>query len=112
MPTVNVLRIIKLRSPSTTSWPAWVGNHGETMIRKPSTMPSQSSHVRWVPKSRKSDIVDLPAKEAYVSGRRALHSDVQATGPAASGVRLPRRGNQFGACKSSGEQSCTAAEAK
>src|SRR5262245_56622452 len=48
-------------------------------------MPHQSSHVRSVPKRRKSDIVDLLLKKAYVSSRRASHSDGHATRPAASG---------------------------
>jgi hypothetical protein len=39
------------------------------MISTPSSMPTQSSHVRWIPKSRKSDIVDLLLKKAHVSGR-------------------------------------------
>src|ERR1700741_3773099 len=88
MPTVNVLRIMKLRSASATSWLVCVGNQGDSTINTPSAMPHQSSHVRWVPKSRKSDIVDLLLKKAYVCGRRAPHSDAQATGPAASGRML------------------------
>src|SRR5262245_64771357 len=77
MPTVNAFRIMKLRSLSTISWAVWVGNQGDKMISKPSSMPHQSSQVLWVPKSRKSDIVDLLLKKAYVSGRRAPHPMVR-----------------------------------
>src|SRR5262245_6797475 len=77
MPTVNAFRIMKLRSLSTTSWAVCVGNQGDRMISKPSSMPHQSSQVLWVPKSRKSDIVDLLLKKAYVSGRRAPHPMVR-----------------------------------
>src|SRR5262245_47935980 len=68
---------MKLRSVSTISWAACVGNQGDRMISKPSSMPHQSSQVLWVPKSRKSDIVDLLLKKAYVRGRRAPHPMVR-----------------------------------
>src|SRR5262245_59813316 len=77
MPTVNAFRIMKLRSLSTISWAVCVGNHGDRMMSKPSSMPHQSSQVLWVPKSRKSDIVDLLLKKAYVGGRRAPHPMVR-----------------------------------
>src|SRR6185436_15572320 len=69
MPTTNVLRIMVLRSASITSW-LEKGNHGDTTISTPSSMPNQSSHVRCLLKKPKPDIVDLPLKkEAYVGGR-------------------------------------------
>jgi hypothetical protein len=63
-------------------------------------------------KKRKSDIVNLPSKEAYVSGRRARHSDCQTTNPAASGayVTLKSKGT-FGACKTRSGQFCSLQQA-
>src|SRR5918999_3284344 len=70
IPITNVLRIMVLRSASITSW-LENGNHGDTTISTPSSMPNQSSHVRCLLKKPKPDIVNLPLnlKEAYVGGR-------------------------------------------
>src|SRR5215475_13984830 len=78
------------------------------MISTPSSMPHQSSHVRWVPKSRKSDIVDLLLKKAYVSSRRASLRCSRDQAGRIGAYDSPRRGNQFGSCKSDSEQSCSA----
>src|SRR5258708_4941116 len=71
MPTTNAFRIMWLRSASTISRPACMGNHGETRISTPSSMPNQSSHGRCVLKKRKSDMVDLPLKRG-IRQRRAI----------------------------------------
>src|ERR1700737_4207666 len=65
-----------------------MGNQGETMISTPSSMPNQSSQGRCVFKKRKSDMVNLPCKEAYVNGRRSLHSDQKRPSGRIGGVCL------------------------
>ena len=72
-----------LRSASITSW-LEKGNHGDTTISTPSSMPNQSSHVRCLLKKPKPDIVNLPLKkEAYVGGRDHSITDIERD-PAAS----------------------------
>src|SRR6476469_10915657 len=80
MPTTKVLRIMVLRSASITSW-LEKGNHGDTTISTPSSMPNQSSHVRCLLKKPKPDIVNLPLKEAYVGGRNHSIFDIEQTRP-------------------------------
>src|SRR6266850_1981239 len=72
MPTTNVLRIMVLRSESITSW-LEKGNHGETTISTPISMPNQSSHVRCLLKKPKPDIVDLPLKRGIRRRPRSQH---------------------------------------
>src|SRR6266550_4290843 len=72
MPTTNVLRIMVLRSASITSW-LEKGNHGETTISTPISMPNQSSHVRCLLKKPKPDIVDLPLKRGIRRRPRSQH---------------------------------------
>ena len=61
-----------LRSASITSW-LEKGNHGDTTISTPSSMPNQSSHVRCLLKKRKPDIVDLPLKRGIRRRPRSQH---------------------------------------
>src|SRR5437867_1208968 len=72
MPTTNVLRIMVLRSATITSW-LEKGNHGDTTISRPSSMPNQSSHVRCLLKKPKPDIVDLPLKRGIRRRPRSQH---------------------------------------
>src|SRR5258705_10756986 len=57
-------------------------------------------------------MVNLPCKEAYVSGWRACHCDCQATNPAALGAYVwLKRGEGIGACKTRPAEFCSMQQA-
>src|SRR5690349_9821135 len=76
IPTTKVLRIMVLRSASITSR-LEKGNHGDITISTPSSMPSQSSHVRCLLKKPKPDIVDLPLERGVRRRPRSQHSNIE-----------------------------------
>src|SRR6185295_8731867 len=89
MPTTKVLRIRVLRSASITSW-LEKGNHGDTTISAPSSMPNQSSHVRCLLKKPKPDIVNLPLKRGIRRRPRSQHFRYRADAAASAAYVHPK----------------------